>query len=459
MKIRTFVIGVKGLDKLFGEIIPPYTILIAGHPGSGKTTFASTICYSNTLKGLRCLYASVYEEKDKLFDVLEHLGLNLRESEEKGLLKFLRLPLTLNIEKTIDTISKIVLEEKFDVVVVDSITALIESSRLDFEKRAWLLNYFYQLPSIIDGLLVLVGELPLGRESLDPGSVEFISDATFVLKHTIEDGFIVRLMEMRKARGKPLNIAEVPFDIVENRGIIVYTPPILEELPRQREEIFLPCQCIRDKVEHIHKDFLVNIFYPPETIYGREPLVLFLALSVIHKFKVLIISYISSPLVLREVIKTFLLSHGLSIEKVEKLLDEYVVIRGLNPYAQSLPQLIAKELELIEMYEPDIVIFHGVHVVKYDPVKRFKELYNQVLYLKSKGIGVVRIGDCDNEQRCAEEASISDLTLWIERITTAKGLDYKVKVCRRFREPVVITSEEMKLCYREAVDYIEKSLS
>ncbi|MEM1800692.1 MAG: ATPase domain-containing protein, partial [Desulfurococcaceae archaeon] len=57
-----FVTGIEGLNELFkGAINQPYMIVIAGHPGSGKTTLASKICYSNALLGYKCIYVTFYE--------------------------------------------------------------------------------------------------------------------------------------------------------------------------------------------------------------------------------------------------------------------------------------------------------------------------------------------------------------------------------------------------------------
>ncbi|MCC6057815.1 MAG: hypothetical protein LM568_02745, partial [Desulfurococcaceae archaeon] len=141
-----------------------------------------------------------------------------------------------------------------------------------------------------------------------------------------------------------------------------------------------------------------------------------------------------------------------------KILDNYVVLKGINPYAQSLTELASKELELIDQYNPDIVVFHGVHVIKHDYVKYFRELYNQILYLKYRGIGIVRIGNCVNEERCADEASISDLTFKIERIVKESGYDFIVKIFRRFRDPQIVSSREIRLCLEEAINDIKNRL-
>jgi len=66
MKARTdgFIYGVEGLDKLLSGTLRPSTLtVISGHPGSGKTTLTSTICYANALKGRKCLYISFQEDR------------------------------------------------------------------------------------------------------------------------------------------------------------------------------------------------------------------------------------------------------------------------------------------------------------------------------------------------------------------------------------------------------------
>jgi len=51
-------LGDEGLDKVLGVVVPPYLLLIAGHPGAGKTSLTSTICYKATVAGRKCLYVT-----------------------------------------------------------------------------------------------------------------------------------------------------------------------------------------------------------------------------------------------------------------------------------------------------------------------------------------------------------------------------------------------------------------
>ena len=87
------------LDRILRDAIQPGTLLvISGHPGSGKTTLASTICYANALQGRKRLYISFQESKEKLYINMARLGLNLEEIERRGLLNHLKLPLVVKPE-------------------------------------------------------------------------------------------------------------------------------------------------------------------------------------------------------------------------------------------------------------------------------------------------------------------------------------------------------------------------
>jgi circadian clock protein KaiC len=456
--LKRFVIGVSGLDRLVGEVVAPYTILIAGHPGAGKTTLASTICYANALKGEKCLYITFYEDKEKLFRYMERLGLKLREIELSGLFKFMKLPLTFDINMIIDEVTKLV-AGGYSVIVIDSITALLDVVREHVEKRAWLLNYFYQLPVLFNGLLILVSELPFGEERIGLGSIEFVVDSIFILKHRIEDHFLTRLIEVRKTRGVPINIAEAYFAMVENIGIVVFTPPILQEIPHEGEELIPICNALKNVIGHIHKGFIINVFFPPEAPMDRETMLVILSAALKYNLRVLVLSYTSSPGVLIETLRSIFYGSGLSAEEIDKLIEKHLIITALNPFGYSLADLVAYEQILIDQLKPDVVIFHGVHLasaIHSEYKKYLRELFNEVMYLKSRGITVVRIGSYIDDYIYRIETSIADVTFKIERIYKEDGtVDFKIYVNRRYREPKILSSTEMKECIQEVIDLIK----
>lgn len=346
----------------------------------------------------------------------------------------------------------------YDIIVVDSISALLEPVLNNPEKRAWLLNYFYQIPLLTNGLLVLIAELPFLEEKLALGGIEFVVDAVLILKHRVEKGFLTRILEIRKTRGAPLYIAEIPFTIVENVGIQVFAPPVLAEIPREGEEVKLVCRALGEVVDHYHMGFIVNVFFPPGVVGIHVEFLGILALSLLRKLKTLVVSYTHPPSLLRERLVNQLVETGFDRERAEKLIDEYFVITALNPFGQSTSEIYSRELSLIEVVKPNLVVFHGVHVARemIEYKDYIRELYNELLYLKSKNILVIRIGSCIDESRCMSEASIADVTYKLELTRTDTGFDKRLIVYRRFREPCVLPGSVLDECVGEWRDLIRR---
>lgn len=85
---RDFIFGIDGLDNFFRGVLRKGSLVaLIGQPGAGKTTFASAICYSNALRGSKCLYLSFFEDREKLFSNVSGLGLDLYSVEAKGVSK------------------------------------------------------------------------------------------------------------------------------------------------------------------------------------------------------------------------------------------------------------------------------------------------------------------------------------------------------------------------------------
>ncbi|MFN3267868.1 MAG: ATPase domain-containing protein [Zestosphaera sp.] len=449
--------GIEGLDKILGSfIISPYTIVVAGHPGAGKTTMASTICYSNVLKGYKCLYISMQEDREKLYKYMSKLGLDLEKAESTGLLKFIKIPITLDVDGVAEAISRFVSEE-YSVVVVDSVNPLLDILEKKSEKRSWLQNFFYTISRIINGLLILVAEMPYGSESLELGNIEFVSDALLILKQRKEEGFIVRSLEIRKVRGAPVLLAEMPFSISEGRGIVVWVPPILDEITEEGKQIELNCDLLRRTLKHIHKGMIINIVYPPDSDYANLILVL-LSLAMKENMKILFVSYKYSPNTMREAAVNNLVSKGLDRELSEKLIKNHVVFRSINPFSYSVSQLVIRESSLINELNPDIVVFHSVEIPRHtvSTAEHIRELYNQMNYLKKQGKIIVRIGAYTDDFSYKLESRVADAVIRLEHEISEGNVGYRAYLWRRFRQPYIAACKEVSECVEEVVDHIKK---
>ncbi|KYK27717.1 MAG: hypothetical protein AYK23_05805 [Candidatus Proteinoplasmatales archaeon SG8-5] len=81
-RVRTFV---KGLDKNMDGGIPEGSmVLIAGQPGTMKSSFAFNILYHNTAKaGLRSVYVSLEQSRDSLLANMKGLGMDISKLNEE----------------------------------------------------------------------------------------------------------------------------------------------------------------------------------------------------------------------------------------------------------------------------------------------------------------------------------------------------------------------------------------
>ncbi|ADM28098.1 putative circadian clock protein, KaiC [Ignisphaera aggregans DSM 17230] len=447
-----YIFGVKELDHRFrGALDNGALIVIAGHPGSGKTTFASTICYANTLKGHRCLYISLQESKDKLFRIMRKFRMFFDDAESKGLLKFVKFPLTLEADEIFNSIAKIVSEYDPSVVVVDSITPVLKAIGSDISRRSYIQNYFYELATNFEKLIVLVVELERGKESTALGDIEFVSDVIIALKHRIERGLLVREMEIRKIRNAPIDVARVHFSISEGHGIEVHMPVLLEEIPGHGvEELELGCSTIQKFAGHIHRGFSIYIEYPADARPVYTPFVPLIA-AYINNLKVLVISYRYSEPDMKDLLTRLIkiISDDPNIyEQLNRFLENNIVLRGINPFSMSIPHLSSYELEIINSVNPDVVVFHGIEIpLKTLPSKEYiSNLYNQIMELKKQNRIIVRMGSYIDKESSYINSTLSDLV--IRYYYDSKGVLH-IYIWRRGSRPAILTEEDLVTCINE----------
>ncbi len=230
---KHFIFGIEGLDQYYAKALEPGTsMLVAGHPGAGKTTFASTICYANMLKGEPCLFVSFGEYKDRFYKQMSHFGMNFAEYEKKKLFKYIKLPLITTqaaLDNFIGELMEKISEIGAKIVVVDGITPMLQIMS-EPHARSVLQTVMYDIPRLTQGLLILIADLPFGEEKIGFGGIDFVADIVIIMKHRIERNLLVRTMELRKFRGAPITVSEIPFRIVEDHGLHTFIPPTFEEI-------------------------------------------------------------------------------------------------------------------------------------------------------------------------------------------------------------------------------------
>jgi len=221
--------GVTGVDELLmGGIPQRKSILIAGSCGTGKTIFASH--FINKEGGV---YISFEQDKDKLFDDLMEIGIDLKKLEKKNKLRVLGGNLVgiqklkekrkANVDDIIDEVIEVVREIKAKRVVIDSVNLFLMLFDTDKERRNILYELNYSLQQ--EGCTVcMTCELPERSKGLSWfGFEEFISDGVIVLKRNYkkEMNMNKRYMEIIKLRGTDFKEGNFPIKITK-KGLKVF---------------------------------------------------------------------------------------------------------------------------------------------------------------------------------------------------------------------------------------------
>ncbi len=452
--------GIEGLDSLFPHSLrEETTLLIAGHPGAGKTTFATTVCYKNASKGKPCLYLSFQENKEKLYSQMSKYGMSLKELEEKKLFKFVRLPIVTGdevIKMLSDVIGDAFKEFRPKIFVLDSATPISESLTSSVG-RSIFQNFFYDLTKTIRGLVILVEELPLGMVALPNRDLEFVADVVILMKHEVMGSLLVRKMEIRKFRGAPLTIAELPFSIKEGEGLVVFAPLKLENVPPVKKErkLKVPCKALERVIPNIYPGTSILLAFPPHARSLLYEVIPIMAITILNDLGMGVISYRYSRNEILDYIRMASNYLGIPPEEGIKYLE---FAMGLNPTAFSLEELMHLENSIIMKRRPDIIVFHSPEAIMMasEPQGYYRILYNQLLRLRSEGIITVRLISVINEEVFLRQSTLAETVIRVNYVKKGSsvrysetGIEPELYVWQVGSEPKIISGNTLSECFRE----------
>ncbi len=203
--IRRLRTGVPGLDDVLGGGVPEYSFnMIAGAPGTGKTTLAEQIMFANatperpglhfTLLGEPSVKMLRYQQQFDFFD-LARVGSDIR---------FLNLSeevLQRSLDAVFDRIIKEVEDSNPGIVVVDSFRTMLhtsDTSTSDLELQRFVQRLALRLTSW-ETTTLLLGEY---TENESRSSVFTVADGIFWLYNELERNATVRKLQVKKIRGQ-----------------------------------------------------------------------------------------------------------------------------------------------------------------------------------------------------------------------------------------------------------------
>jgi len=219
-------LGIPGLDENFGGGVPKgCMIVLAGEPGTGKTTFSAQFLYRGAVdQGEKGLYVSFVEDRTTFFNNMRSLGFDFEKLEKEGKVRFLEM-LTVKeggVPEVLDLILREMVNFGAQRLVLDSFTALAQAIRELQDVRVLLHGFLSKIIKSRECTTIIITEKPYGVNRVGTGVEEFIADCVILLKRRWLDQRLVRELEILKARG--MAIAEQRLFFTIKDGFKAFQP-------------------------------------------------------------------------------------------------------------------------------------------------------------------------------------------------------------------------------------------
>ena len=231
-RIRTFIHGFD--EKLDGGIPVGQIVLLAGEPGTMKSTIAFNVIYQNALReGKAGTYISLEQSRDNLTRHLEQMSLSPHDVESKVSLVDLgaiRRNLDGKADRTWLEIFKMYASNlkrtlNFEILVVDSLPVLEVMAR--FENPREELFQLCEWMRDLEATTILISEMKPNSEDFGRHGEEYICDGIIHAKmERVDDANIQRRIRCVKMRGT--NHSPNYFTLLFQNGIFQATRIIAE---------------------------------------------------------------------------------------------------------------------------------------------------------------------------------------------------------------------------------------
>lgn len=209
---------ISGFDDLFKEkgIPKGNSILVAGGPGTGKSTFCRQVCFNVVSKGKNCMYVSFEESKERIIKSMNAFGWDVQKYLDDGKLLIQKVnPLDIlrmkfgsiggsgSATELSYKIKPLVIPKGFDpeIIVVDSLTAIIAASvTKDKNYRVYLQQLFSFFEETGATSLLITETDPIPTRYSETGIEEFLADGIIVLYNIQKSNSRENAIEVLKMR-------------------------------------------------------------------------------------------------------------------------------------------------------------------------------------------------------------------------------------------------------------------
>jgi circadian clock protein KaiC len=233
VSIRRLQTGIPGLDDLLGGGLPEFSFnLIAGAPGSGKTTLAHQLMFCLATPEYRAIYFTVlgepalkmlrYQQQFDFFDIGK-----VNES-----IRFVNLSADLmegDFDRVLTRINEEVRDFSPNLVFVDSFRSVMQAAKPEVQGLAAQQRFVQELGLQMtswQATTFLIGEYLSPASESSP--VFTVADGILWLSQNLHHNSMVRKMQVVKMRGQAQSTGLHTFRI-SNKGIQIFTRAIVKQ--------------------------------------------------------------------------------------------------------------------------------------------------------------------------------------------------------------------------------------
>lgn len=215
--------GIENLDSyLSGGPFSNSITLIAGVPGSGKTTFCLHFALSNALNGKKTVYFSFDEQLGDLLRAARNYGFKIDKVLGNNLKIYCWLPEAFTPVHFFMKINNIIEEEKPEILILDSLTSAkryMEPPEL--QKLIRYIQLAIKSNNIATYITLQVEKNHFSKVS--QAAENTISDNVIFLFYDIKENRMKRKMMIVKTRASAHEKSIIDYDIT-SKGVVLYGP-------------------------------------------------------------------------------------------------------------------------------------------------------------------------------------------------------------------------------------------
>jgi circadian clock protein KaiC len=208
--------GIPGLDGMIQGGFPfPCAVLVAGEPGTGKTTFAVQSLFHGAHQGEKGLYITALSEPQWLVQkFLSSFTFYDQQMVEKGLVNFVDIgpTLTKNPGDMLSIIKRKIETYQPQRIIIDPITPMTDMLQWRGETREFMHELFAYLKAF-NCLAIITAEL--SYDDISHSQESYMVDGVVLLSYPEEEKVRRKFLEVLKMRGTKHTTGRQLIDITD----------------------------------------------------------------------------------------------------------------------------------------------------------------------------------------------------------------------------------------------------